>query len=177
MTQSSRSCWRYVSLRLLLDWFGRAHLIPVSPSLQTYCHTHLLFYDDGSCTDRYEFFSDFKSHGLGVFPSSLPADTARGALPHSVSSGARVFVPRNISLLAGNASVSFPAGILSWLGIVGLNRTCGQKLSSGLLLTFTSPLPISVADTERYCLFTLHLCRSMRTWDQKLSSGWMLSVI
>ena len=31
------------------------------------------------------------SHGLGVFPSSLPADTARGALPHSVGSGARVF--------------------------------------------------------------------------------------
>ena len=54
----------------------------------------------------------------------------------------------------------FPAGILSWLGIVGLKRTCDQKLSSGLLLTFTSPLPISFADTERYCQFTLTFFRT-----------------
>ena len=38
--------------------------------------------------------------------------------------------------------VLFPTGILSWLGVVGLKKTSGQKLSSGLLLTFTSPLPI-----------------------------------
>ena len=37
--------------------------------------------------------------------SRVGADTARSAHPHSVSSGARVFVPRNISLSAGNASV------------------------------------------------------------------------
>ena len=44
------------------------------------------------------------------------------------------------------------SGILSWLSVVGLERTWDQKLSSGLLLTFMSThfFQFRFAGTEQY---------------------------
>ena len=63
--------------------------------------------------------------------------------------------------------VLFPAGILSLLSVVGLKKTCDQKLSS--LCCSRSPhlFQFRYADTEHYCLFTL---TCFTTWDRKLSS-------
>ena len=72
-------------------------------------------------------------------------------------------------------------GILSWFGVVGLRRTWDQKLSSGLLLTFTVTLlfQFRIADTEQCWLSTLTFFWTCDNTSLRASSSsdvpWILS--
>ena len=121
-----------------------------------------------------KFFSDFMSHGLGVFPSSLPADMARGALPHSVSSGARVFVPRNT--LSRKRFRLIPSGHIVMLGIVWFEEDLWSEVVFWCCCSRSPHLyPLSSQILNDIACSHYIFVGLKRTWDQKLSSGWMLS--